>query len=305
MALINFIPILNWIIPGYCMRWSRQLVFGKVEDMPKSLFCNRAFINGVFAFVIGLVVAIALWICNLILGFIPIIGWIAIIVLAFFAVMFEYLCYMRAAVADSLGAGFQLSKIWDTFTRNMGSLFCAAVVPNLIIGIITAIVVTIVLSIGMAIVLGGSIFDLIDLIDSYSTYSNSRAGVYIAQLVMQIILSMIPVAIIAGYLGGIGTSLAQLLTFRAMGHWVSRYASDWATDPMVTVTAHVYDVLETPQPMQATVQTQATTATPQPQQTAAPVAAPTPTQTAATAQPTQPTQAEQPQQNGEQPPAQQ
>lgn len=248
MALINFIPILNWIIPGYCMRWSRQLVFGRVEDMPKNIFCNRAFVNGVFAFVLGLVIGIVLWICDMILGFIPIIGWIAIIVLSFFAVMFEYLCYMRAAVADSLGAGFQLSKIWEAFTRNLGSLFCATIVPGLIIGIITGIVVTIVISIGIAIVVGGNIFDLIDLIDYYSSFSSSRAGIYVAQTIIQLILSMIPVIIIASYIGGIGTSLTQLLTFRAMGHWVSRYASDWATDPMVTVTAHVYDILEPQQP---------------------------------------------------------
>lgn len=253
MALIQFIPILNWIIPGYCMRWSRQLAFGKVQEMPKSIFCNRAFINGVFAFVIGLVIAIVLWICNMILGFIPFLGWIAIIVLAFFAIMFEYLCYMRAAVADSLGAGFQIGKIWETFTRNLGSLFCAAVLPNLIIGIIAGIVVLIVVSIGFAIVFGGSIFELISLFDSLNSssyYSSSRASMYAAQLIVQLILSMIPAILIGGYLANIGTSLSYLLTFRAMGHWVSRYAPDWATDPMVTATAHVYDTLETPQQAQ-------------------------------------------------------
>lgn len=253
MGLINFIPILNWIIPGYCMRWSRQLVFGKVEKMPKSLFCNRAFINGVFYFVIALVIGIVLAICDSILGFIPIIGWIAIIALAFFAVMFEYLCFMRAAVADSLGAGFQLGKIWEAFTRNMGSLFCASVLPGLIIGIIISVIAGIILSIGFAIVLGGSIFELIDLIDymnyasSYSGYSSYYTGYYAAQLILQVIFAMIPAVLIAGYIANVGFAISDLLTFRAMGHWVARYAADWAVDPAITTTAHLYDTLETPQ----------------------------------------------------------
>lgn len=290
MALIYLVPILNWVLPGYCMRWSRQLVLGRVENMPKNIFCNRAFINGVFYFVIGLVISIITMFACAILGVIPIIGFLAAVALGLLSTMFLNLCLLRCAVADNLGAGFQWGKIWETLKRNPGSLFCAAVLPGLIISAILGIICTIVISIALVLTVGSSIFDLFDIISYYSDYSGGMYHGYysyygyeqLAGFLIRLLCVILPVVIVVAYICGIGSALADLLSLRAVGHWVARYAPDWATDPAVSATAHIYDALET-QPVAATASPAPTSSAPVPP--AAVPSAPVPPADAAPASP--------------------
>ena len=46
LGLVGCVPILNFYVNGYAMRWSRELFLGKVAPMPDRIFGNRMFING-------------------------------------------------------------------------------------------------------------------------------------------------------------------------------------------------------------------------------------------------------------------
>lgn len=235
LGVIMIVPILNWIVSGYCMRWSRQLILGKIEHMPKEIFGNRNFINGVYMFVISLVFGLVGAIAAGILGFIPILGWIAGIAISIFVSMFMYVASMRAAIADRLGAGFDISQIWQTSKNNLGSLFVISFVPSLIIGLIIGLIGLIIASIAF-VGMSGDILNVIYAYDMYDYYDYYYSPEIISSI-LGLVGMAIPAFLLIYIIGCFGEAFAVLLTYRAMGHWVARYASDWMSDPTITATA--------------------------------------------------------------------
>lgn len=229
LGLVAIVPILNFVTMGYAMRWSRQLMLGRIEPMPKQIFVPRAFVNGFFAVVIALVISLVVSICGSLLAFVPVLGALALAVLSIFSSMFQYVAIMRTAVADRLGAGFDISQIWKTFKRNMGELFCAAVLPTLIMSVIAAII-------------GVILFSLFA-VSSLGTFANLAYYAYDsfdqALAVMQLLMSMTPVLIVFVVICSFGEAFIYLLTMRAMGHYVTRYAQEWKGEAAVMSTAYI------------------------------------------------------------------
>lgn len=241
LGLINIVPILNWIVPGYCMRWARQLPMGKIQPMPKTIFVNRGFINGVFWFVITLVFSLVGAIAAGILGIVPLLGWIASLAIMFFIAMFGNLAYMRIAVADRLGAGFDISALWEALKKNPGSLLCISIVPGLVIGACIGILALVVFGIA-AIGIGSDVINLAYLSD-YAPYGygyDSMYGSAAAMSVLSIIGKLLPAYLILYIVACFAQAFQYVLVFRALGHWTARYASGWVNEPAIQASANLY-----------------------------------------------------------------
>ena len=243
MALIEFVPILNWVNQGFALRWSRQLSLGKVESMPKKLFCKRAFANGAMTFLVSLVVGIVVAVGALILGCVPIIGSLAGLCLAIFVQMIMNFCYVRMAIFDELGEGFAINKGFDCLKLDFGKAFCIEFMPGLIFGIII-FCICMIIGVLFLFVNGFSIYaDILSIISQYSSFrSFEYAMQYDTYLQMQIVAIIIrsfaiciPWLIVTGYLVNIFSMLCMLVKMRGAGHFVARYCSCWQREPKFNV----------------------------------------------------------------------
>ncbi len=227
LGLVGCVPILNFYVNGYAMRWSRELFLGKVASMPDRIFGNRMFINGFFAFIIGLLLSIVGGLCSALLGAVPIVGAICGVAIYLVIALFQYIAVLRTAIADRLGAAFDIAQIWRTCWRNLGALLCATIVPILIY---TAVVFVIVFA--LMVIVG---LPLIGTIAEIGVYGSSS---YAAAL-LSLMGALIPVFLICYIVGCFLDAFLTLLTTRATGHYVARYAQDWKAEQAVMSTAHI------------------------------------------------------------------
>ncbi len=227
LGLVGCVPILNFYVNGYAMRWSRELFLGKVAPMPDRIFGNRMFINGFFAFIIGLLLSIVGGLCSALLGAVPIVGAICGVAIYLIIALFQYIAVLRTAIADRLGAAFDIAQIWRTCWRNLGALLCATIVPILIY---TAVVFVIVFA--LMVIVG---LPLIGTIAEIGVYGSSS---YAAAL-LSLMGALIPVFLICYIVGCFLDAFLTLLTTRATGHYVARYAQDWKAEQAVMSTAHI------------------------------------------------------------------
>lgn len=216
---MNCVPILNFFVTGYCMRWGKQLAYDTVAPMPKGIFEERNFVNGFFAFVISLVIGIIGGLASGIVELVPVLGFIAAIAIMLFMTIFEYLSIMKCAVADRLGAGFDISQIWQGLKVRFGELCAAALVPMLIVMFVDMIL-TFVLTIAFMFPLALQIADV-------TMYSYASLDSMIA-----IMLAIIPMVIVLWIVNAFLFAFAGLWTFRAVGHYVARYAPSWVANPL-------------------------------------------------------------------------
>lgn len=262
LGLVNLVPILNWFVTGYCMRWARQLPMGRIESMPKQIFVNRGFINGAFYFVLALVVSLVSGVVGGIIGWVPILGWLAAIAVSVFMCMFLNVAVMRTALADRLGAGFDIGAIWQTLKKNPGSLLCITIVPGIIIGIVIGVIAFIIFAIA-GVAMSGNIYDLIMLSNYYDGYapygysghhSGYGYGGDVSSLsafmaLMGIFTAMAPAFLLVYVIACFAGAFQSLLVYRALGHWTARFASEWMSDPTVTSTMNLYPDPQPAQPM--------------------------------------------------------
>ncbi len=224
LGLIYLIPILNFVVAGYAMRWGRKAMFGNREPLPKEIFADNSFVTGFYWCVLSLVFGIVTCFASFLLAFVPFIGLLAIIAFLIFGSMFIYACGMRIALSGRLEAGFNFSTVWPAYKKGLGSLFCASMLPSIVIGLIVAVVESIIAFIAF-IVLGVSVAPLIS--SSYY-YSSSQA------IISALAPSIIPLTIlflVLIYFALVATSAVELISWRAMGYWAARNASEWLSDP--------------------------------------------------------------------------
>lgn len=236
LGLVYCVPILNFYVLGYAMRWARELFLGKVASMPERIFGNRMFVNGFFAFVVQLVIGIVMGVCGFILEIIPFIGSLCYIALAVLVSAFEYLALMRVAIADRLGAGFDISQIWNTGKRNFGALCCATIVPSLIVG---AIMVVIVMAVTLIMIF--PIMGTIGGVVSAPGYANHSDAYMIGQF-FSVLLVMLPMLLVTYVICSFISAFLTVLIMRATGHYVARYAQGWKQEQAVMSTAHINGV---------------------------------------------------------------
>lgn len=243
MALIEFVPILNWVNQGFALRWSRQLSLGKVKSMPQRIFCKRAFANGAMTFLLNLVVGVVAWIGLLILGYVPIFGSLAGLCFTIFVQMVMNFCYVRMAIFDELGEGFAINKGFECLKRDFGKAFCIEFMPGLIFGSIIFCIGIIALILFVLINGASIITDFLTLYYQYSSLSSFEYALtydpylqmQLGSLVLKSFAICLPWLIVFGYFANICSILSMLVKMRGVGHFVARYCSDWQNDPKFNV----------------------------------------------------------------------
>ncbi len=239
MGLIELIPILNWVNAGYAMRWSRDLYFGRVESMPKSIFVDRAFVNGAMTFVIQILISLITLIATFMLAIVPLVGWIVALVFSFFMAVLYNAMAMRTAIFDELGAGLSISQVWSGVKGHLGSLIAIWIIPMVVIGLIAFCIC------GLVAVIGGTLLGtnflayFAKLFASYGGADALNAAISrdpmlersIALNLLSYFGSIMPIIILCGYVTCVSNVLAQLMALRATGHFCTRWSSEWRDDP--------------------------------------------------------------------------
>lgn len=233
MGLIEYIPILNWVNSGYALRWGRQLIFGIIENLPNSIFGERTFVTGAMSFLLSFIIGLVSWILCAMVGIVPIFGLLIGLCIVMFLNVINIAMNMRASVYNSLGEGFSISQIWCAIKDNFWKAFGIMIIPQLLCGLIAC-------AIGLTIILvNGVIFgsDFIMLFRNLAGYAGSiynLTDTQILQIVIYIAKTfavLIPGVIVACYFMNWLNMIATLLTYRAFGHFIARYAINWRSEP--------------------------------------------------------------------------
>lgn len=239
MALMYFVPVLNWVVDGYALRWARQLSLGQVEGLPKKIFCDRAFVNGAMKFLVSLVVAIAVSIVSSIIGLVPFVGALAGIALGIFVDMFMNIAYVRMSLFDELGEGFNIKAAFNSMKKEPGKAFMIEFMPSLILFFTVSAVVFIaaflcILTTGLAV--WSAVYPMIEAAGSYEYFSYllENDPEFLSQFITILLsgfIGLIPWILIGGFFANIFVVACLLVQTRAAGHYVARYCAEWREEP--------------------------------------------------------------------------
>lgn len=215
LGLLELVPILNFVNAGYALEWCKEVPFGGRTELPKKVITGRNFEIGFYAFVIALVFSLVGSFAGGIVGFVPLVGWIAAIAIGFLASMFSTILNLRMAIRSQLGEGFKVSDAWTAVKRDWAGLLCVVIVPALIAG-----AVIFVLSLVYAVV---AMLFVIPIVGA-AAYPDPTL---IVGAVLGGGLGFLLVTLVFCYAVAWAAAAAQLVMYRAAAHWVARYAGDW------------------------------------------------------------------------------
>ena len=105
LGLIMCVPILNFVVAGYLLFWSREVPFGGRSLLPEKIVTGKNFEYGFYAFVLTLVVGLIGGIIGGIFGWIPFIGWVVSIAVSLATYVAGIIMQMRMIMGQSLGDG--------------------------------------------------------------------------------------------------------------------------------------------------------------------------------------------------------
>lgn len=241
LCLLGCVPILNFGVEGYALRWSRDLAMGNRDSMPKQVFRKKEILTGFRAALTELIygsayfiVATLVWL--LLTAFFGLFGYqiagamgtLVFVLLVLGYVLFFYplqnAAIMRMTIVDYLEGALNIGKIWEVYKRSIGGIMGASLLPVIIVGVIQAIVYAVFMAIIVGVASGAAgMFE--DLAygyaygygygpDSISGLMNMGAGFMFLLFLMVLILAMLSV-------------FGQVFCWRAVGHWASRNAYEW------------------------------------------------------------------------------
>lgn len=245
MALIEFVPILNWVVDGFALRWGRELIFGKIQDMPKKIFGNRCFVTGAMNFLVVLVLILATTLITSLLGLFPVVGAIIGVMISVFATMIINICRMRMAIFDELSEGFAVGKGYEAGKGNWGKVFCVGIVPDLLCSLIADAIIIVLLLIFAAVFGAVYLVNFSDLVMQYGGLDNfgyaveadSTLQLAIATMVLNGVLAGLPFLILGWYIWNLFKVTAIVWGARATGHYAARYCKNWKTEPSFSMVA--------------------------------------------------------------------
>lgn len=222
LGLIMCVPVLNFMVAGYLLLWSREVPFGGKSPLPAQVLTGKNFEFGFYAFVLALVAGLAGSIASAVVGWVPLLGWIASLVMMFAAAVAGSVMQMRMIMGLSLGEGFKIADIWEKAKRNGGQLVLVTIVPQLVIGAVVSIFTLVVIVLCMLLGLGGAMPSMMSLsmaVEPSFAQTMSLLGaiagpVLIGGLVIYVVVCVAEV-------------VAESLTIRGLAHWVARYAPEW------------------------------------------------------------------------------
>lgn len=222
LALIQMVPILNFSSIGYTNRWAADVAAGHRYTLP-SVKIGPYFKSGFFLFIFAIIYYFALCVASGILGVVPILGQLAAAALAFMSYGFFMLANIRIVLKDSLGGGFDLKDIWNAYTKKLGTLICNGVLSNVVFQICAGIVIGIVCLI--LVLLAGGAFSYIYIYGADIASYMSTGTLFLAFILI----------LIFGYVVSAICLLGDVLSMRAVGHYIKRHASEWKNESKMPV----------------------------------------------------------------------
>lgn len=235
LGLIMCVPVLNFAVTGYLLFWAREVPYGGRTPLPANMVTGKNFEFGFYGFVLSLVVGIASAIVTGVLGWVPLIGVLVEIAVMLAVAVALMLMQMRMIMGLNLGDGFNLKDMWDKARRNWGQLLVVSIVPQLVAAVILVVVMVVVMLFTMLVMLGSAA----PAIGAMSNVTDPSFA-QIMSLLGALAGPMIVCTLIVYVLGCLIVTPAQVLSYRAMGHWVARYAPEWTALPSQTPAAGVY-----------------------------------------------------------------
>ena len=235
---------------GYGIEWGRDLVLGEKNGMDRPLLRSSSFGLGLFSSVITGVLSLVALIpvigvvfsafetavigtvgscyyydegglaASLIGSFgLLVLGIIVSAVLSVFFRMFAELTVMHFAVKGSVDDAFALKGVWKSFKHDKTKLFCAAILPELLVGIAINVIMWVLVSVFGAIAAARYVrmYD-------YAAPSGFGAIVSAGGLTLVVFLAL------AVFVGVFGEVFGKMLKYRAVGYWAKRYATEWTGD---------------------------------------------------------------------------
>ena len=157
LGLIMCVPILNFVVAGYLLFWSREVPFGGRSLLPQKIVTGKNFEYGFYAFVLTLVVGLIGGIIGGIFGWIPFIGWVVSIAVSLATYVAGIIMQMRMIMGQSLGDGFNVKDIWEKARRNWGQLFAVTLIPMAIVIGISLVLSIVVFSIMFLCIMGAAL----------------------------------------------------------------------------------------------------------------------------------------------------
>ena len=238
LALVAFIPILGPIVvSGYLLGWARDAAWGMDNPLPRKVFGNedgRLYRRGLFAWIISLVMGLAVFVVVFVCmslfglaagvfstlfdgayaaGFLAIpatigsfgIGAVSLVV-SFAAQFFIWIGCLRMSIYDTLSAGFQIGQIWSMIKRDpvgLLKIFLYELVASLLIGVVLAVIWTVLVFVGAADLSGMAAYGL----DGFAIMGAIAA-----------ILLFLAVVYVSMALGVV----LQALVYRSLGYWTAQ-----------------------------------------------------------------------------------
>lgn len=240
---------------GYGIEWGRDLSTGAEDGMERPLIRSTSFGLGIFSSVISGVLTLiaAIPALGVLLSVVEsavmadagsyyyggsgafgyalvasfglfVIAIIVSVVLYVFLKMFADAAVMHFAVTGRIESAFSLDKVWAAYRHNKSKLFCASILPELLVGIVSNVIIWILTAVFGAIAAASYSYSFYGYGFSYSRPSGfaAIASVGGATLVIYLVL----VVFVAVFLNVFGT----MLKHRAVGYWAQRYASEWSDE---------------------------------------------------------------------------
>ena len=227
LAIMNCVPVLNFYVSGYSVKWGADVASGKREPLPRGNFTKHTFVVGLFAWILSVLMTVAnIWFYAI--DLIPIIGVLVTFVLSLFASAFLALATMRMALRRKFGAAFDLSEIIIRYKKRVGSLLASAVVPGIIMGAIFVVIAIILVMIFGGIAMAGlssSSYVYSSLYYSMSSLSYNPVGA-----ILGIVSALGAVIVFLVMLALFLAAFANVWSMRAVGHWVAQNAPEWVDE---------------------------------------------------------------------------
>ena len=246
LCLVGCVPILNFAVEGYAVRWGRELSFGKRESMPTQIFTKKEISTGFFACLVRLAVfsavliagaAVALLIASMIGTFSFAAGMVVIFIVAFLAIVALIVFFgpladvsvMRMSVVGYLESAFNFPKTLKNFGRAPGSAIAASIVPPLLIGVVQGIV-SLISSLIVAVSARAAIASYYGGYDYYGYYGSTVDPSMIIEAITHGAFAILLIYFIVSIVSSMLSTFASLFRYRAIGHWTARNAPEWAEE---------------------------------------------------------------------------
>lgn len=240
---------------GYAIEWGRDLSRGKGFDIKKPLLRTSVLSLGVFKDTLVGILTIVAWVPFIVLVIISavsagslalgaigsysygyssagnsfagvlvlliIVALIAGVILSIILNMVGNATVMHLAVTGRVESALSLGKVWKCCKKELGKLFCATILPEILVGLVSSIiswVLTFIFSFIIGVMVGGYGYYGYD----YGYSSNGILGILAVGggIAIFFLMLLVFVSVFSGVFG-------QMLKFRALGHWAARYAEDW------------------------------------------------------------------------------